>query len=239
VIIAYLAQTLAIFLFAFVTAKFFVFLKILSRTVRGRHEKAGYAFVPNWSDPDHRMGLYPLAASYNAYSAKALAATAFAVFHRLCELGQHRGGILPYLSQLRVALAGFDPQALVDLGRWSSMSRGMWTLLLCLSLPAGVIAYFPLSSVRGYLRRFIAKRREELDARLRYADDPAREELKAELAQLQVADVWPNGRRASVGSMAAWSVLFLTALYPPAPILLVIGFTAAAPVIALTRKALA
>jgi len=237
VIVAYLAQVLAIFLFAFITGKFFVFLRILSRTVRGCHQKDGYVFVPSWRDPDRRMGLGPLGVSYNTYAALALSITAFAVFHRLCRIGEDGPQFIDYLSGLRI-ITSFDLQQLVDLGRWSSINRGTWTLVFCLVLPVGVFAYFPLASVRGYLREFIAKRRDALNVRKRHVDDPAREQLEAELKEMQVAEVWPNGRRAALGSMTAWLVLFLTAIYPPAPILLSILLAFTMPAIAVARKAL-
>jgi phosphatidylethanolamine-binding protein (PEBP) family uncharacterized protein len=226
-LIAYSMQGMFVFLLAFVTAKFFLVLHIVSRTIRGRYNAVvrptgddRYVFDPYWGDPEHRMGLGPLGRPYNAYIILTLLVTLFAVLYRMQTIGE-KGGLHAYWADFG-ALLGGDFSQLGELGRWDAMTSGMKVMLVALAIPCVIIIYFPLLRIRSFLR-------QQRVAQLRICSGLRTSPLLAEQREVHLdiidavvrTNVWPNGDGIALLAMYSWISLYLTAVYPPALLLAV------------------
>jgi len=214
-IIAYIFEGCFVFLFAFITLKFLTFLRVLSSTIRGRYRERGFIFTPFWHDPAHCLGLSPVGVPYTAFIALATAVAGFAFLHRLQLLSEVGSGWSGYVQDLKTLLAG-DWSVLVPLLRWSSITTGMFAMLVTLTIPAGVIAYFPLYQIRRLIQREIE---DENDVYQKKKELATTDEQRAELAErhriLKSTNVWPNGDATAYLSMSIWVSLFAAAIYPP------------------------
>jgi hypothetical protein len=214
-VIAYLFEGLFVFLFAFVTVKFFAFLQVLSSTIHRRYQERGYVFTPFWHDPARRLGLSAVGVPYTAFISLATAVTGFAFLHRLQLLSEMNGGWPQYVRDLEAFVAG-DWSYAAGLARISTVTTGMVAMIVGLTIPAGVIAYFPLYQLRRRIQREINDENDMYPLKRQLAKT---NEERAELAErhrvLKSTNVWPNGDDTAHLLMSIWVSLFGAAVYPP------------------------
>jgi hypothetical protein len=81
--------------------------------------------------------------------------------------------------------------------QWQTIDAGLWALLIFMTLPLVVAAYFPLWT----LRRYVRKRRDDLwkesvrghDEAVERGDDIEAARLWKKISQLKSTQLWPNG----------------------------------------------
>ena len=81
--------------------------------------------------------------------------------------------------------------------QWQTIDAGLWALLIFLTLPLVVGAYFPLWT----LRRYVRKRRDDLwtesarahESAKERGDEAEAEKLAKKMKQLEGTQLWPNG----------------------------------------------
>lgn len=195
-ILAYSIEALTIFLGFFFVLKFWTFLHVFSRALRD--SGIPYEFEPLVHDPDGRLGLRPFGDFMNVYLLLVIIFEVYVLGRRLQLIG--KGGaytLSGYLTALVDGAREFANVVKTDLYQWGTIDAGLWALLIFLTLPLIVGAYFPLWT----LRRYVRKRRDDLWMRSARAHEEARErgdDLEAEklakrMAQLKGTQLWPNG----------------------------------------------
>jgi hypothetical protein len=196
VVVAYACEALTIFIGFFFVLKFWLFLNVFSETLRD--EGTGYEFRPLVYDPDRRLGLRPLGAFMNLYLLLVIIFEVYILGRRLQLIGKVGDfSLSAYLTKLASGASSFvqifDPR----MYQWHTIDAGLWALLIFLTLPLVVGAYFPLWTLRRYVRR----RRDNLweesarahEMARERGDDAEAEKLARRMTQLQGTQLWPNG----------------------------------------------
>jgi len=215
-LIAYAIEAFAIFIGFFFVLKFWMFLSVFSRTIRD--DSSEYKFNPLLHDPDRTLGLRPLGAFMNLYLLLVIIFEIYVLGRRLQLIG--KAGEFTLSTYLTALVPGtpllknlLDPK----MYQWPSIDAGLWALLIFLTLPLIVGAYFPLWT----LRRYVRKRRDDLWAESARKYEEAEERgdeaeaatLAKRMTQLKGTQLWPNGDalgwRLLLGSIligiAAWA----------------------------------
>jgi uncharacterized membrane protein YhaH (DUF805 family) len=217
-VVAYTAEGLAIFLGFFFILKFWLFLKIFSDSLRD--DAVGYEFNPLVHDPDRRLGLRPLGAFMNLYLLLVIVFETYVLGRRLQLVGKSGlFSVSAYLSALASGARGvknlFDPR----MYQWNTIDTGLWLLLIFMTLPLIVGAYFPLWT----LRRYVRKRRDDLWAEsaraheeaMTQGDEVEAAKLAKQMQVLEDAQLWPNGDATGWRLLAVSLALGIAAWAPP------------------------
>ncbi|MCU1231188.1 MAG: hypothetical protein JWO97_4072 [Acidobacteria bacterium] len=195
-LLAYSVECFVIFVGFFFVLKFWFFLNIFSRALRD--ESTDYTFNPLINDPDQRLGLRPLGDFMNLYLFLVIVFEAYVLSRRLQLVGKSGDFTLSgYVTALadRAHLLG---NALSErMYQWHTIDAGLWALLIFMTLPLIVAAYFPLWT----LRRYVGKRRLDLweesvrdhDEAVKREDDIEAARLWKKMSQLKSTQLWPNG----------------------------------------------
>jgi hypothetical protein len=221
-VVAYSAEGLAIFLGFFFILKFWTFLMVFSDSLR--HTNVAFEFDPLVHDPEQRLGLGPLGEFMNVYLTLVIVFEFYILGRRLQLIG--KGSDFTISTYLGALTSGAQSVANAlsnvlnaKFYQWNTIDFGLWLLLICLTLPLIVGAYFPLWT----LRRYVARRRNELwDESARAHEDAKRggkdaeaTKLKIRMKQLEHTQLWPNGDMLGWHLMAISVAIGLAAWAPP------------------------
>lgn len=217
-LLAYSVECFVIFVGFFFVLKFWFFLNIFSRALRD--DSTDYTFDPLIYDPDQRLGLRPLGAFMNLYLLLVIIFEAYVLGRRL-QLIDKAGDFT--LSAYVTALADRGhllANVLSDqMYQWHTIDAGLWALLIFMTLPLIVAAYFPLWT----LRRYVRKRRDNLWAESARAHEEAKKRgddieaanLIRKMSQLESTQLWPNGDSEGWRLLATSAAISVAAWAPP------------------------
>jgi len=228
-LLAYSIEAVVIFIGFFFVLKFWLFLSAFSRTFRD--DRTGYEFQPLVYDPDRRLGLRPLGAFMNLYLSLVIVFELYILGRRLQLIGKHgQYSITNYLTTLFDGARSFRTILNQDLYQWHTIDAGLWALLIFLTLPLVVGAYFPLWT----LRRYVRGRRDDLWSECARAYEGAKEagdeaeaqRLLQRMNLLQHTQLWPNGDARGWRLLTLSVAIGLAAWAPPFCVwLLAVGST--------------
>lgn len=217
-VLAYAMEALVIFIGFFFVLKFWLFLSLFSSTLRD--ETSGYTFRPLVYDPDRRLGLRPLGAFMNLYLLLVIVFEVYVLGRRLQLIGKAgEFSVSGYITTLAAHASTLRNVVDPRMYQWGTIDAGLWALLIFLTLPLIVGAYFPLWT----LRRYVRKRRDNLwadsaraheEARER-GDDGEAEKLAKRMSLLEGTQLWPNGDARGWRLLAASLAVGVAAWAPP------------------------
>lgn len=217
-LLAYSVECFVIFVGFFFVLKFWFFLNIFSRALRD--DSTDYKFDPLIHDPDQRLGLRPLGNFMNLYLFLVIVFEAYVLSRRLQLIGKAGDFTLSGYVTALTDHEHFLSNALSDrMYQWSTIDAGLWALLIFMTLPLIVAAYFPLWT----LRRYVRKRRDDLWAESARDHEEAKERgddveaarLVKKMSQLKRTQLWPNGDSVGWRLLTVSSAISLAAWAPP------------------------
>jgi hypothetical protein len=220
-LMAYSAQTLAIFFGFFWIAKYWSMLNSFSKQLIDNN--IDFKFNPWWSDPKYRMGLGKVGKLFNGFLFVSILFQLYVFGHRLQLISRAGVDLWRYVAD--IAAAPRNPKVLFTHGLFATINSGMWLLLIFVLLPAVVISWVPLLRFRRYLQSIIAERYESLEGDLkRYPEGSAElSRVRREWEEVNCANIWPNGDFIGWVFLVLMVILTIAAWFPPIVAFLVLG----------------
>jgi Raf kinase inhibitor-like YbhB/YbcL family protein len=226
-IIAYSFQTIAVFLWLFITIMFWLYLKSLSSALVD--DSNDFKFVPMVHDLEKRLGLGAMGKIYDVFLYLIVIFQLYILLHRFQLIVDHEPSALrgSYIAQAVAAVKDLSILTDAKFYGWDTMTRGMWLLVIFMSAPIIVITYFPIL----VLRRYIKDRRDLAynDCSLAYneakaaSDEEKSGRLKAEMELLEGASVWPNGDTTARRFLWLMATLGIGSIFPPLVVVIAVG----------------
>jgi hypothetical protein len=217
-VVAYSVEAFAIFVGFFFVLKFWLFLNVFSSSFR--KENTDYRFNPIVTDPDRRLGLRPLGDFMNVYLTLVLIFEFYVLGRRLQLIGKAGDySLSTYITALSSGVHNLNNILDPRMYQWATIDAGLWALLIFLTLPLIVGAYFPLWT----LRRYVKRRRDELwiesarahEIACEAGDEAEATKLKAHMDSLRETQLWPNGDARGWWLLTASLTVALAAWAPP------------------------
>lgn len=220
-VLAYSAQTGAIFLGLFWMGKYWITLNAF--TTQLIDNDVDFKFNPWWADPMCRMGLTDVGVLFNGFLVIAALFQIYVLGHRLQLIESSGTPLMEYARD--IYKNPHDPAVLWAHRAFTACNPGMWLLLIFVLLPIVVVAWVPLVRFRHYLKAVQRERYRSLRGKLdgHSEDSPEAKEVLRDWDRVNKANIWPNGDFAGWVFLVGMLVLAIAAWFPPGLGYLIVG----------------